>query len=132
MNETAAASFILNAYLSALHDRDLERLDALIGDSSLLENPFLNPVRLVGKREIEEAHRQIFDNLELIEIDIDRCLDDGGRAIASGGLAFARSGESRQDFDLGLVAEINGRYLRRLSLYCDTRNIRRWCDRSIL
>ena len=122
----------LRQYLEALETQDGETLDALIGEHTLLENPFLKPPRLFGRDEILRAHREILGQLETIVFKLDHCLGDRDRAVATGRLEFARRGENPRSFAAGAVAECAGGGLRRLSLYCDTRNLRRWSDRAIL
>jgi len=132
MNSRARAIRLLEAYLAALGDADTAALDALIGEHTLLENPFLNPSRLLGKREIASAHEAIREQIESLDISIESCLGDAAQAIASGSLGVTRRGESRRDFAIGLAVECDDRGLARLSLYCDTRYLRRWSDRRIL
>jgi len=132
MNSRGRAASLLEDYLAALGTADSAALDALIGEHTLLENPFLNPSRLLGRREIASAHDAIREQIESLDFDLDHCLGDAVRAIASGRLGVTRRGEARRDFAVGLVCECDDRSLARLSLYSDTRNARRWSDRRIL
>ena len=132
MSGAATAANRLRQYLVALENRDTVGLNALIGEFTLLENPFLNPARLWGKREIAQAHGEIAGQLESLEFRLEHCLGDAVRAIATGRLAYARRGEDPRDLAVGVVAECDRQGLRRLCLYCDTRDLRRWSDKAIL
>jgi limonene-1,2-epoxide hydrolase len=129
---SGAAGTCLREYLAALQSADAEALNRLIGRHTLLENPFLNPARLAGKDEIARAHRAIVERLESIEIDIELVLGDDRHAIASGRMSVTRRGDREREFAIGAVVEMDGDELLRLSLYCDTRDIRRWVDESLL
>jgi hypothetical protein len=129
---SGAAGTRLREYFAALQSADAEALNRLIGRHTLLEVPFLNPARLVGEDEIARAHRAIVERLESIEIDFELLLGDDRQAIASGRMSVTRRGDREREFAIGAVAERDGEELSRLSLYCDTRYIRRWEDESLL
>ena len=78
------------------------------------------------------AHRAILEQLECIAIDLDLVLGDHRQAIASGRMTVTRRGDLARDYAIAAVAACDGDDLLRLSLYCDTRNIRRWADQAIL
>lgn len=126
------ASRRLRDYFAALQAADAEALNRLIGASTILENPFMNPRRLVGKNEIARAHGAIFEHVEALEFTPELLLGDDTNALTTGRLAFTRRGDSPREFAFGAAAECDAGGLRRLSLYCDTRNLRRWTDEAIL
>lgn len=122
---------LLQDYAKALSRLDRQALDGLVGDDTLLEIPFLKPGRLIGRTEIAAAHREILDNLEAIDCSIVHSLAGDGHAIAEGRLDVTRRGDTTQSLEFGMVVECDDSGMRRLSLYCDTRNLRRWSDRMI-
>lgn len=126
------ASERLQAYFAALQRADTASLKRLVGPHTLLENPFLNPPRLFGDDEIARAHRALLERLEAIEFRAERLLGDARHAIASGRLSVTPRGEPAREFAVGVVVDCAGDSLRRLSLYCDTRGVRRWSDEAIL
>jgi hypothetical protein len=123
---------LLQDYANALSRLDGEALDSLFGSDTLLEIPFLKPGRLVGSTEIAAGHREILANLEAVDCRIEHCLAGAGQAIAEGNLEVMRHGDVPRSLAIGLVAECGDTGLRRLSLYCDTRGLRRWSDKRIL
>jgi hypothetical protein len=122
---------LLQSYANALSRLDGEALDSLFGSDTLLEIPFLKPGRLVGSTEIAAGHREILANLEAVDCRIEHCLADAGHAIAEGQLEVTRRGEAARRLAIGMVAECGDAGLRRLSLYCNTRGLRRWSDKTI-
>jgi len=122
---------LLEDYANALSRLDRQALDGLVGDHMLLEIPFLKPGRLLGRTEIAAAHREIADNLEAIDCRIDHNLAGDGHAIAGGRLEVTRRGDIPRSLEFGMVVECDDSGLRRLSLYCDSRNLRRWSDKTI-
>ena len=122
---------LLQDYASALSRLDGDALDGLFGSDTLLEIPFLKPGRLVGGTEIAAAHREILANLEAVDCRIGHCLADGRYVIAEGRLEVTRRGDRPRGLDIGMVAECGDAGLRRLSLYCNTRGLRRWSDKTI-
>lgn len=122
---------LLQSYAQALSRLDAQALDDLIADHSLLEIPFLKPRRLVGRSEIAAAHREIVDNLEAVDCSLEHSLAGEGHAIAEGRLEVTRRGDIPRSLEFGMVVECDGSGLRRLSLYCNTRNLRRWSDKTI-
>lgn len=132
MNSRLDPELILHDYASALSRLDRQALDGLIGSDTLVEIPFLKPGRLLGKTEIAAAHREILDNLESLDCRIAHSLASGSHAVAEGWLEAKRRGEAPLSLEFGMVAECGDTGLRRLSLYCDTRGLRRWSDKTIL
>lgn len=132
MKRTQDPARLLQDYASALSRLDSEALDSLFGSDTLLEIPFLKPGRLVGSTEIAAGHREMLANLEAADCRIEHCLVDGSHAIAEGILEVTRHGDVPRNLAIGLVAEYGDTGLRRLSLYSDTRGLRRWSDKRIL
>ncbi len=128
----ANATALLQDYLTAFERKDIERIETLSADHCLVEIPFLKPNRLVGKTEILKGLSEIFATLESIEFKLDNIEANDNQVIAEGVLKVARTGEDRQGYQLGLVAEAKSGLLQRVSLYCDARNVRPWSDKSIL
>jgi len=123
---------LLEDYLAALAGQDIDAIDSLCAACCLVEIPFLEPRRLVGSREIGKAHREIFASLERIEIALTDIAADDGHAIGEGRLRVLRRDGDSYDLQIAVAAETGSGDYRRISLYCDTRNIRRWSDRRIL
>jgi ketosteroid isomerase-like protein len=122
----------LLAYRQAINTRDFERLTSLFGESVLLELPLVKPHRLFGRSEILAAHHQAFDNLESLEIEFDDVVSSGLVAIAEGKLRYRWKDGEQHSHQLGAVAETRDDELVRISLYCDARNVRLWCDKTVL
>ncbi len=127
-----AASSLLQDYLAAISAKNIDAIDKMSNAHCLIEIPFLKPNRLLGKAEILKAHREIFSNLETIDFSLTSTEFNTSHAIAEGRLEFIRTGTGKQSFQAGIVAEATGDELRRVSLYCDARNVRLWSDRTIL
>lgn len=125
------ANLMLQEYLSALASKNIEAIEHLTGNRSLLEIPLLKPNRLLGNAEIVKAHREIFSNLESVDIDLSSSQASDSHAIGTGELRFTRCGGGSEILPAGIVAEADATNLLRISLYCDTRNIRRWSDKTI-
>ena len=123
---------MLQAYLQALSAGDAPAAAALFDERALLEIPFLRPNRLVGAAEIGKAHRAIFATLDSLEFEAIAIDSDASHAIAEGTLRFSRAGDKPRTLAAGVVAETGVGGLRRISLYCDARNIRPWSDEAIL
>lgn len=123
---------LLQAYLSALNSRDIDAIERLCDASNLVEIPFVKPGRLVGKREIVKAHREVFANLSAIDFELHHSGADENHAIGSGRLEFTRANGDSTGLPVAIVAEASGDLLARISLYCDARNLRLWSDKTIL
>lgn len=123
-----AADKLLREYLAALEGKDADAIRA----PRLLENPFLKPNRLVGDAEIDEAHRGIFAALDSIRFELGEVIADDTNAIAEARLELARRGQEPESFEIAVAAEADAGGLRRVSIYADTRNVRRWVDGTIL
>ena len=128
----SAAHQLLQDYLAALTSKRIDAIENLTGATTIVEIPFLQPTRLVGQAEVTKAHREIFANLESIRFDLDNCEANASHAIAAGRLEVVRNGTERQHFQAGIVCEIGAGGTRRISLYCDARNVRPWSDKTIL
>jgi len=131
MNLKSDSRQTLLEYIGALAARDLDAVERLMCAHSLVEIPFLKPDRLVGLREISEAHGDMFSNLERIEFSAEHILCDASHAIAEGRLCVQR-GAQTSEYAAGLTIELQDDRLQRVSLYADARNSRLWSDRSIL
>lgn len=123
---------ILQNYIAALAAKDLDAIDRMMSERSLIENPFVKPNRLLGRTEILKAHAEIFASLEKIEIHLAETESNDRHAIGEGRLDITRAGEDQRSFQVGIVAEVAASELARISLYCDARNIRLWSDKTIL
>ena len=122
----------LTGYADALTAKDMTSVLAIFSRRSLLELPMMKPGRLVGLREIEDAHQAIFRSLESIEIKLGDTAADASHAIATGTVSITRtSGEQRTD-ELAIVAETGDTGLDRISLYMDARNARAWSDIKVV
>ena len=131
MSTQRNAGDCLRDYLQAMAAKNTDAIASLFDKRALLEIPFLKPNRLIGDREIDKAHRQIFASLESILFTPENIASDGRQAIAAGRLEFTRGGGECRRLDAALVAEAAAGNLQRLSLYCDARNLRPWSDRAI-
>ena len=118
---------LLRAYLASIENKDIDS----IRGPQLVENPFLKPPRLVGDKEIELAHRQIFASLTSIKFDLDTVVSSDTHAIAEGRLEVTRFDKNPEQYQIGVTAEVDMSGLQRISIYADTRNIRRWLDQTI-
>lgn len=123
---------LLQNYLGALHSRNIDVIDQLFGSNTLLEIPLLKPNRLHGNVEIVKAHREIFSNLETVDFSLSDTLSSDSHAIAEGRLQFSRFGGDSKSLAAGIVAEAADENLVRISLYCDSRNLRLWSDKTIM
>ena len=126
------AKSVLATYVSALEDRDIQTLESLVCDHTLVEIPFLKPNRLVGRREISNAHRAMFETLQDLSFKMGEVADNDGFAIAEGELRSTRASGEQHTHHIAIVVEVRGTTLHRLSLYGDARNIRLWSDKTIL
>ena len=118
---------LLRAYLASIENKDIDS----IRGPQLVENPFLKPPRLVGDKEIELAHRQIFASLTSIKFELDTVMSCDTHAIAEGRLEVTRFEKNSEYYQIGVTAEADENGLQRISIYADTRNIRRWLDQTI-
>lgn len=132
MSTEHSVTRLLQNYLAALSGRNIDVIDRLSGRSTLFEIPFIKPGRLLGNAEIVKAHREIFTNLQTIDFSLCRTESSNNHAIGEGELRFRRSGDDSKILPAAIVAETDGENLRRISLYCDARNLRLWSDKSIM
>ena len=122
---------LLQDYLDALARANLESANRIAASRCLLEIPFLQPSRLLGPAEIDKAHRAIFAQLDSLAFEVRHVEADATHAIAEIRLDFTHREDGAHSLPAGIVVESDGEQLTRISLYCDSRNIRRWSDRSI-
>jgi len=122
---------LMQRYLEALSNQDLDAIRQMSGSRSLVEIPFLKPNRLFGGSEIVKAHEEIFANLDSVRFVVEHSADNGVCAIAEGTLEVRRDGRE-QRHQAGLVAESGDDGIGRVSLYCNARNVRLWSDKTIL
>ena len=128
-----SAGEALSAYIGAFSRRDADFLSRIFSPGSLAEVPALRPNRLVGLREICAGHRSAFSNIAVATFTPTQSLaETDGAAIWVGSVEIRRVDEKCESHELGIVAEIGGGKLSRLSLHFDARNIRRWSDPAIL
>lgn len=127
-----AASQLLQNYLSALANKNIDAIARISDSHSLVEIPFLKPNRLSGNAEIIRAHGEIFTNLESIELSLSNVEAGGNHAIGAGQLRFTRADGNSESLAAGIVAEAGAEKLTRISLYCDARNLRPWSDKTIM
>jgi len=131
MSTEQTANDLLRNYLQAISSGDADAIAALLDERALVEMPFLKPNRLIGKSEIDKGHREIFATLDAFDFKALTIEANATHAIAEGRLEFSRAGGESQQLAAGIVAEACGGSLQRLSIYCDTRNIRLWSDKTI-
>lgn len=129
---TSAASRLLQDYLSAFNSRDIDAIGRLCGARDLVEIPLVKPNRLIGRREIVKAHREIFASLSTLDFELHDSGADENHAIGSGRLEFTRVDGDSTSLAAAIVAEASGDGLARISIYCDARNLRPWSDKTIL
>lgn len=88
--------------------------------------------RLVGRREIENGLRRMFDAHQSVRITTLRSKSTGQTTIAQGRLA-ARRVLPKDDLDLplGIVIESEAGAALRISLYCDAYGKRPWLDGAV-
>ncbi len=123
----------LLAYIGAFSARDPDFISRLFDTNSLAEIPLLKPNRLFGIQEIESGHRAAFDNMTVAEFASSQPLvENASTAIWVGELTVQRVDGISNRHQLAIVAETHDTRLRRLSLYFDARNIRRWADHTIV
>lgn len=126
------ASGLLRQYVAACNSADLDAIERLVDPACLLEIPFLQPTRLVGRNEVLQAHAAIFAELDAVDFRLDHVLADAGHAIGEGSVTVTRHGIAAPPLALGIGIEPGEPGLRRISLYGDARNLRPWSDRRIL
>ena len=129
----SSARSALLTYMGALEARDAECISALTADDVLIEHPLLKPNRLFGSREIAQGHQAAFRSIEEITFSISgEVVEKDEAAIGMGSITYSRLGENEIQRDVGVVVQLSGTRLRRISVYLDSRNLRRWSDESIL
>ena len=116
----------LMVYIAAFEARDADTIVSLLGDDALVEIPLLRPARLFGRSEIWRGHDQAFATMDRIELSLSHPIaEKDGSSICCGELLVRRSGGLEHCHETGIVAEMADDGLKRISLYFDSRNIRR-------
>lgn len=129
---TLAATTLKN-YLQAFCAKDTEKIISLIDADSMIEIPLLKPNRLFGKSEIERGHSATFEAMQSIEFEATSATaKNENAAICFGQLTTIRNDQSIEKHDIGVVIETSLQQVKRISLYFNSRNIRRWSDQTIL
>ena len=123
----------LRAYIGAFTARDADFMALLFKGGSLAEIPLLKPNRLFGTNEIQRGHHHAFKVIEAAVFSESQPLAEAmDAAIWVGTLVIRRVDHTTDEHELGIVAEVKNAALSRLSLHFNARNIRRWCDCTIL
>ncbi|MFT7531781.1 MAG: ketosteroid isomerase-like protein [Gammaproteobacteria bacterium] len=128
-----SARATLLTYVGAFESRDANCIASLTGDGVLVELPLIKPNRLFGKSEIERGHLATFESITDAAFSIDgEVAENHEAAICIGKIRISRMGGDIEQHDMGVVAQLTNDKLSRISLYFNSRNIRRWSDKSIL
>jgi ketosteroid isomerase-like protein len=126
-----AGSALLN-YVSALENKDIDAVASMTNEGTVWEIPYLKPNRLIGRLEISKGHAEIFKTLKSLSVTLHKPLENKNHVIAEGELRVLRKSGAESRHQIGFVVEIHAGYLKRISLYADSRNTRLWSDKSIL
>ena len=125
--------FAILTYIGAFESQDAKCIASLTGDNALVEVPLLKPNRLFGSSEIERGHTATFDSIKDANFSIDNeVAENSEAAICLAKVRIIRKSGEVDQHDMGVVAQLTNNKLSRISLYFDSRNIRRWSDESIL
>jgi len=123
----------LLTYIGAFESLDEKCIATLTGDGVLIEVPLLKPNRFFGYSEIERGHKAAFNSIENTSFCIDdEVAENDDAAIFLGRVKVTRINGNVDLHDVGIVAQLTDDKLSRISLYFNSRNIRRWSDESIL
>ena len=124
---------VLQAYLGAFEAKDALAIQRLIGDRALIEMPLLKPNRLFGASEIFTGHQNAFRSMEDAEFTFPEPIaENDSTAIAIGVLTIKRKNGVQDNHEVGVVLEMRDLALHRISLYLNSRNIRRLSDETIV
>ena len=95
--------------------------------------PLLKPNRLFGISEIFTGHQNVFRSIEDAEFTFPEPIaENDSAAIAIGVLTIKRKNGVQDNHEVGVVAEMRDLALHRISLYLNSRNIRRLSDETIV
>lgn len=123
----------LRVYLQAFQGKDADTIISLMDRNALAEVPLLRPSRLFGESEIRRGHVGAFANMDEVSFrESHPIAENEGSAMCFGALKIRRVDRSVHIHDVGIVAQDGAGGLRRISLYFDSRNIRRWADKTIV
>lgn len=129
----STAGRALQSYLDAFAARDAAAAASLFEPAALAEIPMLKPNRLVGASEIRRGHEAAFRTIAEVGVETETDIaEQDGCAIWAGALTIRRADGARHRHQSAIVVEAGAGRLRRLSLYLNARNIRRWADHAIL
>ena len=127
------ASQAIMIYLAAFEAMDADTITTLLGDNALLEVPLLKPNRLFGESEIRRGHEAAFGRMKSAKFEETHPVEEKeGNAICFGDLVLEFKNGERQRHQTGIVAEVTRNGLKRISIYFNSRNIRRWADETIV
>ena len=130
---TNSPKTVLQAYLGAFEAKDALAIQQLIGDRALIEMPLLKPSRLFGASEIFTGHQNAFRTIEDADFTFPEPIaENDSAAIAIGVLTIKRKNGVQDNHEVGVVAEMRDLALHRISLYLNSRNIRRLSDETIV
>jgi ketosteroid isomerase-like protein len=126
------AGSLIERYFGAFAAGDAAAATALFTTAGLYEFPLLRP-RLVGRAEILAGHRQAFSVASRIQVSLRAIRSKGSTAIVEGRLTAHVDRDGRNvDLPFAAVAEGSAGELQRLSIYCDARPYRLWCDGPVM
>ncbi len=132
-NVCSSVRSALLTYIGAFESGDAKCIATLTEDGVLVEVPLLKPNRLFGSSEIERGHKATFNSIKDATFFIDgEVADNDEAAICLGNITITRLSGEVDQHDIGVVAQLTNNKLSRISLYLNSRNIRRWSDESIL
>ncbi len=124
---------IMETYIGAFEAKDANTILNLIGDRALVELPLLKPNRLFGSLEVHRGHQAVFLSADSIHFSIDDSIvQNETAAIALGHLGITRHDGSSENHEIGVVVEKKEQLLHRISIYLNSRDIRRWADETIV
>ncbi len=119
-------------YIGAFEAMDADIISEL-SSHALVEIPLLKPNRLFGKSEILRGHTAIFASLEKASFLITGELAETQHAaICFSDTQISRNSGEAEHYVMALVAETKNEQLHRISLYFNSRNVRRWSDETIV
>ena len=121
------------AYIAAFQNLDSDALAASAGQNGLVEVPLIKPSRLFGRSEIRRGHSAAFQEIVKAEFVSDKPIaESDDAAIWLGTLNIQRNKSAPESHEIGIVAQPGDEGASRISLYFNSRGIRRWADETIL
>jgi limonene-1,2-epoxide hydrolase len=108
----------LRAYCDAFAARDLEGMMALFHERSLCEIPNW-PRRAYGHAQLRRNLERVTVSLATCEIDLRAVAGDESLALADGLITASRHGGGPLAFPFGMVVEVEGELIVRLTEYFD-------------